>query len=211
MKFDQKAMQAVLAERLGILGSPGATDEESDGEVPEFFKIPGLRKTQDSTGAHGGGGEKWEGTRDSRKVKVWRGTKWFKLTSEVSVSGPFPPVDVKGRRGKWEGDQQGNARAVLAANPPGPGSVRLRCGPDGAHIRRRMATREFYIPGGSSMQWADLILAERLAENHPTARPPDGGPAPRAHDGTANHPGVAPGGSGSDAEPGPEEASRGGS
>ena len=165
MTIDQQAVRAVMLERLRILGCSGVEDEESDDPVPEFFKVPGLRLVF-SRGSRGGsssnGGEKWEGTRHARKVTVWRGSKWFRLSSDIRVSGPAPRVEVKGRDGRWEG-RKGAASPVLAANPPDPGSVRLESGPDGVHVRRRISTRDFFTPEGSSMHWADLILAEQLA------------------------------------------------
>ncbi len=102
------------------------------------------------------------GTRHARKVTVWRGSKWFRLSNDVRVSGPGPRVEVKGRDGRWEG-RKGVASSMLAANPSGPGSVRLQSGPEGVRIRRRISTRDFFTPEGNSMHWADLILAEQLA------------------------------------------------
>jgi hypothetical protein len=163
MDIDATGMQKVFEERLRVLGADGFSDEESGGPMPEFFQIPGLRKVLDSTRY----GERWTGKRQGRKVTVWRGTKWFQLASRVQVSGPAEALDARSRHGDWVPGESGTLNPLLAETPAGPGTVRLRSGPDGVRIRRRQSTHEFMTPAGRSAQWADLILAERLAGENP--------------------------------------------
>jgi len=159
MDIDVPGMTRVYEERLRSLGVAEISDEESGGPVPEFFQVPGLRKVLDNNV----NGERWTGQRHDRKVTVWRGTKWFRLANDVQVSGPAESVDATGRGGQWLTGAPSGLSSVLAANPAGPGTVRVRSGPDGVRIRRRQSTRDFMTPAGRSAQWADLILAERLA------------------------------------------------
>ena len=165
MTIDAAGMKQVFEQRLRCLGVEGFTDEETGGPMPEFFQVPGLRKVLDSNRY----GERWTGKRHDRKVTVWRGTKWFRLANDVRVSGPAEPLDAKSQHGRWVEGGTGATSAGLAA--AGPGSVRLQSGPDGVRIRRRQSTTDFMTPLGQSAQWADLILAERLAGEGPDVPP----------------------------------------
>src|ERR1700674_839870 len=132
--MDQAAVRRVYGERVRRLGSDGFRDEESGSPLPELYKVPALKKLTDNSTL----GETWEGPRHGRHVRVWRGTKWFRLADEVRVSGPALQVEVKGRRGQWL-SEAGFAASVLAAHEAGPGSVSVQSGPDGVRVRRRLA------------------------------------------------------------------------
>jgi hypothetical protein len=165
--MDQVEVRRVLRDRLHALGCTSIADEESGDPIPEFFEVPGLRKESDDRIS----GEKWTGSRHGRNVSVWRGSKWFQLADEVRVSGPAPALEATGDRGRWVGAAAA-ASPVLASADPGPGRIRVRAGPDGVQIRRRLTSRQFLTPEGTSIHWADLLLAERLAGSGPAAAAP---------------------------------------
>jgi len=153
-------------DRLHALGCNSIADEESGDPIPEFFKVPGLRKVSDD----GISGERWTGSRHGRDVSVWRGSRWFQLADEVRLSGPASPIEATGAGGRWAGATAA-ANPLLASADPGPGRVRVRAGPAGVRIRRRLSSRQFLTPDGTSIHWADLLLAERLAGSGPSAAP----------------------------------------
>ncbi|MCI4334007.1 MAG: hypothetical protein L3K01_09880 [Thermoplasmata archaeon] len=167
--MDQVAARRIYQERLRHLGSSGLSDEESGGPMPDLLKVPGLKKVTDNNL----NGQRWEGTRSGRQVTVWRGAKWFRIGNEVRVSGPAMAVEVKGRHGQWQ-SAAGFASAVLAEHEPGPGTVSVQSGPDGVRIRRRISNRQYLLPEGPSIHWADLILAEQLAGTDKPETSPQG-------------------------------------
>lgn len=164
--MDRAEIRRVLIDRLHALGCTSIADEEAGDPIPEFFRVPGLRKVSDDSV----GGERWTGSRQGRDVSVWRGSKWFRLADEVRVSGPAPFIEATGARGRWAGATTA-ASPLLASADPGPGRVRVRAGPAGVQIRRRLSSRQFLTPDGTSIHWADLLLAERLAGSGPSAAP----------------------------------------
>jgi len=81
-----------------------------------------------------------------------------------------PRIEAAGASGRWAGATAA-ANPLLASADPGPGRVRVRAGPAGVRIRRRLSSRQFLTPDGTSIHWADLLLAERLAGSGPSAAP----------------------------------------
>jgi hypothetical protein len=144
--MDQAEVRRVLGDRLHALGCTSIADEESGDPVPEFFKVPGLRKVSDD----GASGERWTGSRHGRDVSVWRGSRWFQLADEVRVSGPAPSIEATGASGRWVGAAAA-ASPLLASADPGPGRVRVRAGPAGVQVRRRLSSRQFLTPEGTSI------------------------------------------------------------
>jgi hypothetical protein len=162
MRIDRVKLREVAEARLRALGADGYHDEEFGDDQPDFFAVPGLRKTVDARI----GGQVWSGERNGHRVRVWVGSKRFRMATEVRLDAPGPLLDMRARHHEW---QAGDV-AALGDTPPGPGRVRLRSGPDGIRITRSLRGREFLTPDGASIHWADLALAERLAGSAPTTR-----------------------------------------
>jgi hypothetical protein len=162
------AIVDVLADRLQALGDTDLAGLETS--TPPGLAYAGRRAATDKFWDTAKG-RKWEGVRDGRNVTLWRGTKWTRICTDVRVSpqamsdhpdSSSGQLHVKGRNGKWKGNQ-GTAGAVFEANSPGSaGTVRVRSGLDGVRIRRYMGGRESMGAEGDSAQLGDLILAERL-------------------------------------------------